>query len=518
MQMIKQECNTNYMKKITLFILCYLFFANINHAQIFIATNGSDDSLGTIDKPYASFPKAISQTSPGDTIYVRGGVYNLVTTITINAAQSGTEEYFCTLMAYQDELSVLDFSAQAFGSKGISLRADYWHIKGLHITMSGDNGMDINSGSNNIIEQCQFYRNKDTGLQLSNGSADNQIINCDSYFNADPTDYGDADGFAPKLSVGSGNYFSGCRAWANVDDGWDGFLRAADSISTTLVNCWTWGNGYLENGDNPGSKANGNGFKMGGGDSSNINLLMHHFTLINCVAFNNKGKGFDQNNNVGSMTLYNCTSFNNLTANYRVKRTLNDSQVFMVKNCVSFDGAVELGSFAIQETNSWLTPFMVTTGDFISLDPELASAPRQTDGSLPDISLLHLAQGSDLIDGGVDLGYAFNGEAPDLGAFESEFVTLLEVEYVQQNFRLLQNYPNPFNPVMTIGFSITENSNVRISIYNVAGQLLEILLNERFETGYHTVVFNAEKYPSGIYFYKLSSKNYNACKKILLVK
>lgn len=506
------------MKKIVFFILFSGFLINFNYAQIYVAIDGSDDSLGTIDQPYASFSKAISEVSAGDTIYVRGGVYNLVNTITINLAQSGTAEQFCTLQAYREERPVLDYTDQKFGSKGICLNANYWHIKGLHITRSGDNGLHINSGSNNIIEQCQFYRNNDTGLQLDNGAVNNSIINCDSYFNADPTDYGDADGFAAKLSVGSGNYFYGCRSWGNVDDGWDGYLRGANNISTTLENCWTWGNGYLENGDDPGPKANGNGFKMGGGDSSNINLLMHHFTLINCVAFNNKGKGFDQNNNVGSMTLYHCTGFNNLTANYRIKRARNEGQFLMVKNCISVDDDPELGNFAVQAANSWLGAFTVNENDFISLDPEMASAARQADGSLPNIDFLHLAQGSDLIDAGVDLGFSYNGDAPDLGAFESDFITFIEENITHTNFRLYQNYPNPFNPNTTIAFTLSQQSNVKITIYNVAGQLLETLLDRQIQKGFHTVVFNAEDYPSGLYFYKIMSKNYSQTKRMLLIK
>ena len=78
-----------------------------------------------------------------------------------------------------------------------------------------------------------------------------------------------------------------------------------------LEQCWTWGNGWLKDGSDPGSQANGNGFKMGGGDNSNSAQLTHHFILKNCLAFGNKAKGFDQNNNAGSMTLLNCTSFGN---------------------------------------------------------------------------------------------------------------------------------------------------------------------------------------------------------------
>ena len=199
------------MKKVVLPVLCILIFSVPLWSQIYIATDGDDTNPGTIEQPYASFEKAISAVLPGDTIFVRGGVYNLTSTITISYLKSGVDTAFCVMTAYQQEEPLLDYSAQAFGSRGISLRAFYWHIIGLQIKGSGDNGMEINYGSYNIIERCQFYENRDTGLQLSNGAAHNQIINCDSYYNADPTDYGDADGFAPKLTVGTGNYFYGCR-------------------------------------------------------------------------------------------------------------------------------------------------------------------------------------------------------------------------------------------------------------------------------------------------------------------
>ncbi|NIV12940.1 MAG: hypothetical protein GWN62_17160, partial [Aliifodinibius sp.] len=49
--------------------------------------------------------------------------------------------------------------------------------------------------------------------------------------------------------------------------------RGTDDITTTVENCWTWGNGYLEDGSDPGPQANGNGFKMGGGDNGNSDSL-----------------------------------------------------------------------------------------------------------------------------------------------------------------------------------------------------------------------------------------------------
>lgn len=504
--------------KISITVLSLIIASQLAFAQIFVSTDGDDDNPGTIDEPYGTFSKAISEIMPGDTIFVRGGTYNLTSTIRINYAQGGIPDSLCTLKAYSDEVPVLDFSGLPSGDRGLNLQSNYWHIKGLHITNATDNGMIIDFGSYNIIENCQFYRNQDTGLQLANGSSYNQIINCDSYYNADPPDYGDADGFAPKLGVGTGNYFYGCRAWGNCDDGWDGYLRGADDVSTTLENCWTWGNGYLEDGTDPGSKANGNGFKMGGGDNSNSENLMHHFTLINCVAFSNKNKGFDQNNNAGSMTLYNCSGYNNLTANYRIQRALPEGQTFMVKNSLSYFGAVQLGSFAVQEANSWLGPFEVTADDFLSLNDSLAAAPRQADGSLPDVDFLQLAESSDLIDGGVDLGLAFNGSAPDLGAFETDYATSISKQFVAKNFELMQNYPNPFNPVTTIKFSLPERSDVDISIFNVSGQLLETLKKGDLAAGEYGVVFNAQHYSSGLYIYTLTTNTYSDSKKMLLVK
>ena len=60
-----------------------------------------------------------------------------------------------------------------------------------------------------------------------------------------------------------------------------------------------------------------------------------------------------------------------------------------------------------------------STDDFVSVDEALAAAPRQADGSLPDVGFMQLATGSDLIDAGTDVGLPCNGSAPDLVAFEN---------------------------------------------------------------------------------------------------
>ena len=137
---------------------------------------------------------------------------------------------------------MIDFSPQPRGtsSRGFAMPNSYWHVKGLVIHSAGDNGIYV-TGSNNTVEDCVLFDNEDTGLQISGGGSYNLVLNCDSYANYDSATHGEnADGFAPKLNIGPGNVFRGCRAWWNSDDGWDLWMgtspvtiRAASSTPAT---------------------------------------------------------------------------------------------------------------------------------------------------------------------------------------------------------------------------------------------------------------------------------------------
>ena len=509
------------MKNFVAVIIIILFAAfQINAQSIFVSTTGSDSNPGTIDFPLKSISLAISKISAGDTIFIRGGTYQISSTISIT--KIGTQSSMYYLFAYPGEYVLLDCSGENFGAKGISLnKAEYWYIKGLNVYHAGDNGMELTGASNNIIELCNFFENQDSGMQLGNGASYNKIINCDSYYNADPPDYGDADGFAPKLTVGTGNYFYGCRSWGNCDDGWDGYMRGATGVTTTLENCWTFENGYLKDGTDPGSQANGNGFKMGGGDNHNSEHLKHNFILKDCLSFHNKAKGFDQNNNYGSMTLYNCTGYGNKSANYRITLQVDSGQTVDIKNCVSLNGVVDLGSFVVQGNNSWMNPFIVTDDDFISIDTTGVRDPRKADGSLPDVDFMHLSKGSDLIDAGVDVGIPYSGSAPDLGAFEYGMSIPAGVKNgneIPKGIRLYQNYPNPFNPATRIEFSVSKETTVKLEILNILGQKIATLVEGTKPAGNYSVDFNSSNLSSGIYIYRLYSAGQIISKKMLLVK
>jgi predicted acyl esterase len=85
-------------------------------------------------------------------------------------------------------------------------------------------------------------------------------------------------------------------------------------------------------------------------------------------------------------------------------------------------------------------------------------------------------------------------------------------------FSLKQNYPNPFNPTTNIKYQIPIDSYVKLSVYNLLGQEVAVLVNNMQKQGEYNVNFNASNLSSGIYFYKLSAGSYEEVKKMILVK
>ena len=86
------------------------------------------------------------------------------------------------------------------------------------------------------------------------------------------------------------------------------------------------------------------------------------------------------------------------------------------------------------------------------------------------------------------------------------------------SFALEQNYPNPFNPTTTIRFSLEKASNVKLKVYNLLGQNVATLMDTHMNAGAHAVVFDAGKFSSGVYFYRLEAGAFHSVKKMLLMK
>lgn len=331
-------------------------------------------------------------------------------------------------------------------NKGFVLSgANYWDIYGIVIKGAGDNGMYLtNNTGNTTITFCDFTRNRDTGMQLSGGTHDIQVINCDSYENADRADGtrytgGNADGFSPKMDVGENIWFRGCRAWENSDDGWDGYLRGTtENMTTYLEDCWAFRNGYYWLDGSTNSTQNGNGFKMGGSDTKD---RAHNFVLVKCLSFDNKAKGFDQNSNAGSIYLYNCTAYRNQGSDYGLNSTTarlkyKAGAELVLKNNLSLGAkGVDLPAAStparklVTEANSFLTT--ASSPEILSVDTAGVTGMRNPDGSLPSLKFMHLkasaAQPYAYINKGIPLpdveyhqkkGIPFKGKSPNIGAFD----------------------------------------------------------------------------------------------------
>ncbi len=86
------------------------------------------------------------------------------------------------------------------------------------------------------------------------------------------------------------------------------------------------------------------------------------------------------------------------------------------------------------------------------------------------------------------------------------------------SYALSQNYPNPFNPVTTISFDLPESEVVKIRVFDLLGKVVATLHEGKLAAGYHKFNFSGVNVPSGVYFYRVESKNFTDVKKMTLVK
>ena len=103
------------------------------------------------------------------------------------------------------------------------------------------------------------------------------------------------------------------------------------------------------------------------------------------------------------------------------------------------------------------------------------------------------------------------------GAFEYSMIISVNLG-IPDKYTLFQNYPNPFNPTTTIKYQLPANCKVVLKVFNVLGNEVATLLNQTKEAGRYEVTWDASKLSSGIYFYRLQTRNFIQIKKMILLK
>ena len=421
---------------------------SLQSATFFVATNGDNANVGTLEKPFSTIQRAQQAAVAGDTVLIRGGTYVMqesqiarkqrIWAYVTLLDKSGTPDRRINYWAYPGERPVFDLSrVKPAGLRvhAFQVSGSWIHIKGLEVTgvqvAARQHTQSIcfaNDGSHNIYELLSMHDGQAIGLYSVRGS-DNLFLNCDAYRNHDFTSEdgkgGNTDGFGCHPTKGStNNVFRGCRAWFNSDDGFD-CINAHEAV--TFENCWAFYNGFSPSFER---LADGNGFKAGGYGSTPVDRLpnpMPRHTVRFCLAVRNRSSGFYANHHVGGGDWFNNTAYRN-GANFNMLCRLSDNHTDVpgyghkLRNNLGYKGGREIASFDPAKSdaanNSFNLGLPITDKDFLSLDESQLVQPRQPNGDLPLMTFLHLSEGSSLIDKGVEAGFPFRGPRPDLGAFE----------------------------------------------------------------------------------------------------
>jgi hypothetical protein len=410
-------------KKPILFSITYCVFVALLPAQhvYYVSPTGDDSNPGTITEPWRTWQKAVYVSVPGDTTYIRGGIYKPTNYIGYFSAigmsiipgdgvgVSGTAEAPICYFNYPGESPVLDGSlmtTNVYGwLGGIDIQqAEYIHLRGLtvcHIHQSppdfsreqkpysevygiGSSGANIryeNMVSHDIdgrgFAHWSYAWNEFDCPDAPFKSDSTIWINCDAYnlYDRYAQEPGNAaDGWKVHGYYGNHYYWEGCRAWNYSDDGFD----PSGQAYRTFKNCWAMSTDKYE-GLSDDWNIEGNGFKMTGvGIKYFPNYVVGEKRLVrveNCIAANCVGVGFynnilvnydDQWPNGGIL-------YNNFA--YKNNIGFSDADSSILRNNIVYDSqdAGPVGEkYEISAYHAWYTE---SNNTWIANDPSPGSWP-----------------------------------------------------------------------------------------------------------------------------------------------
>jgi hypothetical protein len=213
----------------------------------------------------------------------------------------------------------------------------------------------------------------------------------------------------------------------------------------------------------------------------------------------------------------------------------SDSLIF---DSVSFEGTRGLtaNKKQVQHSNAFNKLWtMITFGEDVPLEP--GSGPLATihfsvdadalEGLIFIDSTTFFASGNTFIDlteadGSVQFTPFFTPGSVDV-KFPTDVLEIVDDGKLPVDYGLRQNYPNPFNPTTTIEFALPRAGSVHLDVYNILGQNVKSLVNQRLPAGTHQMTFNGRSdsgspLASGIYFYRLVTDDYTESRKMMLIK
>jgi hypothetical protein len=389
-----------------------------------VAPDGDDANPGTKEQPFATIQRAQQAAAPGDFVYLRGGTYRM------KESDIATRDGFRATLTFLDKngrkgqpisyhampgehpvFDCSDVKPRGLRVNAFQVRASWIHLKGIEVTgvqvTATDHTQSIcfeNTGSHNIYEQLGMHDGQAIGLYITRGS-DNLVLNCDAYRNYDFTSEngrgGNTDGFGCHApDGGSHNVFMGCRAWFNSDDGFD-CINASEEVK--FVNCWAFYNGYTPDFKPHGD---GNGFKAGGygiAPDARFPSPVPRHRVSRCLAVGNRSAGFYANHHPGGIDwIDNAAYKNSVNYNFLCRSSDASSDIpgrsHKILDNLSYKGTHDFKNLDLtqcEHAGNWFDhPQKLTDADFINLDESTLTAPRQANGDLPDIGFMRLKRKS----------------------------------------------------------------------------------------------------------------------------
>jgi len=347
----------------------------LSKGTLFASVSGTGE-LCEAQNP-CSIERAFSKLQAGSVLFLRGGIYNLKSTLTLPV--TGKENAPITIESYPYEKAILNGNESMASIQkndvvvrdGIFLQGrHYVTIRNVEITNMGASGIELLYSSHDLVEGCHIHHNYKSGVSLYGGAYNKPYIaytygyntiqdniihhNSDAGLNAQQKagnriySYEDGDN-ADGISVSSGkeNIIRHNTVYANSDDGID-LWRSNDSYVAY--------NRVYDNGR--GTGGNGNGIKAGGNldpDAPNGRRAV----ITHNLSYNNKRQGFDINSGKEVTFSYN-TAFGNKAQGFT-----SDTDTIVIYN-IAAENAQKTGINVRHEDNSWQIPGIP---QFISTDP-----------------------------------------------------------------------------------------------------------------------------------------------------
>jgi len=517
-------------------------------------TSASDSNPGTLELPWLTIQHAAETVVAGDTVYIRGGIYN--EHVHISNEGNATDGHI-VFSSYPDEVAIIEGTGVTESQNGIIVDKSYIKLFGLEILNWNENGIWIERAGYIEISHCEVY-NVGNGIGMIEGVHDFVLNRVEMHhfdlYGFDASPYGtdcyngtfndciahtgrdhdqNVDGFAIGHGTQHDFTFNRCETY-DVYDGFDiGENEGRRHINIVLNRCSShdcWNDGYK---------------------------LTGHGKLVNCLGYNNYNANVAVywDVNAGTADLYNCTFFDSEVFNVWVE---NSSDSLLMYNCILAGGdniclgfeqrdvSRYKGDYNLFHNDDLDRAFVVGYEDEFSLDQlesgvwttysgqDAHSLISQSDVDIftdPSNFNLHLRETSNAIDNGTSVGAPSDdfdgnprpiGNGYDMGAYEYQGpVGVFGVGSegrIPNTSVLFQNYPNPFNSSTTFRYILNEAAFVRLNIYDILGHEIDTIIHNHQDAGEHSLNWASTGLPSGVYFYRIETGGFVHTKKLILQK